>query len=66
MTEVPFHSTRAGRTYYEHTVPKLVEQLTRVADALERLIELHQPNPEKEDPHGHNLDPQEEPNPPHP
>ena len=43
MTDVPFHLTRSGRTYYEHSVPELDRQFTRVGDALERLIELNEP-----------------------
>ena len=39
MSDTPFHATVMGRRYYEHTAPELVRQLTRVADALERLIE---------------------------
>ena len=35
-----FHETRAGRTFYEHTLPELVRQLARLADGVERLIEL--------------------------
>ena len=43
MTDTPFHATVMGRRYYEHTAPEFVRQLTRVADALERLIETQRP-----------------------
>ena len=39
MTETPFFKTRMGQTYYERTVPELVKQIARLADAVERLIE---------------------------
>lgn len=32
----PFHQTRMGQRFYEHTVPELVRQLTRLNDLLER------------------------------
>ena len=35
MTE--FFETRAGRTFYEHTVPELVRQLERLNANLERI-----------------------------
>ena len=35
-----FFQTPMGRRFYEHTVPELVRQITRVADALEALIAL--------------------------
>ena len=54
MTEVPFHATRMGRSYYEHTLPELVRQVARLnglleqfADALED--ELTQDPHERED-----------------
>ena len=37
MSELPFYVTVMGRRFYEGTVPELVRQLTRIADALERL-----------------------------
>ena len=42
MSEVPFHTTRMGHTYYGHTLPELVKQITRLADALERLADAEQ------------------------
>ena len=37
--DVPFHATRMGQKYYEHTLPRIVEQLERIAAALERLAD---------------------------
>jgi hypothetical protein len=33
-----FFKTPMGRHFYEHTMPELVKQITRVADALEALL----------------------------
>ena len=30
MTDVPFHATRMGQRFYEHTVPELARQLSRL------------------------------------
>ena len=38
MSEIPFHSTRMGQRFYEHTMPELVRQLARLNENLERLI----------------------------
>jgi hypothetical protein len=38
MTEPGFFRTQMGRTFYDRTMPELVHQITRVADALERVI----------------------------
>ncbi|MCA9608352.1 MAG: hypothetical protein KC619_22235 [Myxococcales bacterium] len=38
MSGVPFHSTRMGQRYYEHTLPELVRQLTRLNDLLEKAL----------------------------
>ncbi len=46
MSEVPFYLTRMGARFYEHTVPELVRQITRLADALERLADAE---PERAD-----------------
>jgi hypothetical protein len=35
MSEIPFHLTRRGRTFYEHTLPELVRQLTRLNERLD-------------------------------
>ncbi|MCA9643870.1 MAG: hypothetical protein KC492_24420 [Myxococcales bacterium] len=43
MSDTPFHATVMGRRFIEYTAPELVRQLTRVADALERLIETQRP-----------------------
>jgi hypothetical protein len=38
MSETEFYNTRAGRTYYDKTLPELVEQLRRLAEAVEKLV----------------------------
>jgi hypothetical protein len=37
MSDTQFHETRMGRTFYEVTMPKLVEQLERLNRNLERI-----------------------------
>ncbi len=49
MSEVPFHTTRMGHTYYGHTLPELVKQITRLADALERIADTGSVNDERAD-----------------
>ena len=44
MTE--FFETRMGHAFYEHTVPELVRQITRLNVNLERLVEAVARNPE--------------------
>ena len=39
MSEVPFYQTRAGRTYYEVHVPRLIEGIERLTEAVEELVE---------------------------
>ena len=39
MSETPFHQTRMGHRFYESTMPNLVQQLTRLNDLLQRLVE---------------------------
>ena len=39
MSEIPFHVTRAGRTYYGHTLPNLVAELQRINASLAALID---------------------------
>ena len=39
MSEVPFYQTRAGRTFYEVHVPKLIVVLERLTVAVEKLVE---------------------------
>lgn len=36
---LPFHTTRMGHTFYEGTMPALVQQLVRLNENLERLVE---------------------------
>lgn len=39
MTEVPFHMTRVGQRFYEHTLPRLVEEVARLNERLAALGE---------------------------
>ena len=39
MSEPQFFQTRMGRTFYEHTVPELVKQLSRLSELLERIAD---------------------------
>ena len=39
MNETPFFKTRMGHRFYESTMPNLVEQITRLNELLERLVE---------------------------
>ncbi len=43
MNGPEFFRTRMGHTFYEHTLPELVKQVARVADALEALAKREQP-----------------------
>lgn len=49
MGDGDFFRTRMGHTYYEHTLPELVRQLTRLNDLLERLIERVPPAEDEHD-----------------
>ena len=44
MSETAFYQTRAGRTFYEKTLPDLVMQIRRLADAVEKLTERKEPD----------------------
>jgi hypothetical protein len=37
MSEIPFHLTRRGKVFLEHTMPELVRQLTRLNERLDAL-----------------------------
>ncbi len=39
MSEPQFFQTRMGKVYYEATLPGLVNQITRLNELLERLID---------------------------
>ena len=39
MSEIPFHATRMGQRFYEHTMPELVRQLAKLNENLEKVIE---------------------------
>lgn len=43
MTQIQFHETRAGAEFYRRTMPELVKQLTRIADALAKVVEREEP-----------------------
>ena len=55
MSEIPFYSTRMGRTFYEHTMSELVRQLSRLNDLLERLAH-HLPADANKQQHRNNED----------
>lgn len=40
MSDVPFYLTKAGRQYYEVTMPELVRQLHRLNDLLALAVEI--------------------------
>ena len=37
MSGIPFYNTRMGHTFYEHTMPELVRQITRLNELLEQI-----------------------------
>jgi hypothetical protein len=39
MEEIPFYKTGMGKRYYDRDLPNLIKQLSRIADALERMEE---------------------------
>jgi len=39
MSDLQFYRTRAGRTFFEHTLPELIRQLERLNENLEKLVE---------------------------
>lgn len=41
MSDVPFFKTQMGHKFYEHTMPELVRQLTRLNAVLERMLQEH-------------------------
>ena len=43
MSEPKFFQTRMGHRFYLHSVPKLVRQLERLNELLERLIAVQEP-----------------------
>ena len=42
---VEFYQTRAGRTFYESTMPALVAELARLNDLLAKLADRHAERP---------------------
>jgi hypothetical protein len=51
MSGAPFFQTRMGQRFYEHTMPELVRQLTRLNDLLETAA-VQPDRPERTDDHG--------------
>ena len=49
MTNIPFHATRIGQRFYEHTAPELVRQLSRLNENLVRLAEAAEQKDESDD-----------------
>ena len=47
MSDIPLYLTRMGARFYEHTAPELVKQVTRIADALERIADTGSVNAER-------------------
>lgn len=45
MSEIEFFQTALGRTFYERTMPGLVQELGRLNDLLARLVERLPPPP---------------------
>ena len=52
MSEIPFHATRMGQRFYEHTVPELVSQIERLNQNLERMMTWTDNNDTKENDDG--------------
>ncbi len=50
MTHVPFHVTRGGRTYYEHQLPELLRQLTKLNENLEALADAIRTEADNDEP----------------
>jgi hypothetical protein len=46
---VEFYQTRAGRTFFESTMPALVAELARLNDLLAKVVEQHAERPVAED-----------------
>ncbi len=46
---VEFFQTRIGQRFYEHTVPDLVRQVTRLNDLLEQLVAAQEQRPRDKD-----------------
>ena len=58
MSDVPFHVTRMGARFFEHTAPELVRQLELLNRNLERITETRGCSDDHDD--------EEEDQPPHP
>ena len=49
MSDVEFCRTRMGHTFYNHNVPALIKQLTRLNDLLERLVVIEEREDQRSD-----------------
>jgi len=49
MSEVQFFQTKAGRQFFEVTMPELVRQITRLNDMLALAVELMEEKPKPKD-----------------
>ena len=49
MSDVPFHLTRMGARYYEHTVPELVRQIAILNETLAKLLARIEANHEHDE-----------------
>ena len=47
MSGPQFFETRAGREYYEVTLPNLTKQISRLADTLTLVVEIEEKKQEK-------------------
>ncbi len=52
MSDIPFFRTQMGHRFYEHTMPELVRQLTRLNEILERQSEERTAQPPPAAPEG--------------
>jgi hypothetical protein len=43
MNEIPFHRTGLGKQFFERTLPRLIKELTRLNNNLEKLCSLQGP-----------------------
>ncbi len=39
MSDVPFHNTRMGVKFFEADIPRLIEGIERLAEAVEKLVD---------------------------
>jgi hypothetical protein len=46
MPDILFYQTAMGRKFYEHDIPDIALQLSRIATALETLIDMNRSKPD--------------------